>query len=153
MGFHVTSKKVLLPVEPWGMRMWSAYTALNEWKMYKIMQILVKFVFCVKWKMQCPLHNKASSVIYFFQNMFLNFVYNNFVKLQNDYIRQLVEWIFAKNITKCLFLPSWFRVKNASSPEQVILLYIEVFRIFIFNVMVWKYLFASIQHTEVWFSH
>ena len=28
MGFHLTSKNPLLPVEAWGMRMWSAYTPL-----------------------------------------------------------------------------------------------------------------------------
>ena len=28
MGFHLVSKNILLPVEPWGMRMWSACEGL-----------------------------------------------------------------------------------------------------------------------------
>ena len=55
-----------------------------------------------------------------------------------DDIRQIIENI-ALDIFYCFtILMSLFSVKCVSSPEQVIFLYIEVFRVLIFTVMVWK---------------
>ena len=54
----------------------------------------------------------------------------------SDDIQQIIENI-ALDIFYCFtILMSLFSVKSVSSPEQVIFLYIEVFRVF--TVMVWK---------------
>ena len=82
-----------------------------------------------------------------------NSVYSIFRRVISDDIWQIIENI-ALDIFYCFtILIFLFSVKSVSFPEQVIFLSIGVFRVLIFTVMVWKYLFASIQHTEVWFSH